>query len=369
MNKKDKVFSYIINNNGNQEIDVFSILKDLWGNRRFISKLIIIFFFLGVIVSFLSNNEYSSSTTFVVQSKKDIMGGNFGGLAEIAGINISNMNGNELSPELYPQIVFSPVFLKDLLNSNFTIKEKEQKITLYDFYRNEYKSSVLSKIKKYTVGLPSLILKKMQLKPTTNREDGKLINISEEEQEIIEILESNIKIEANKKKGYVSIGSTMPEKVLAAEVALKTKELLQEYIINLKTQNSKEQLNFIEKRFLEKEKEFKEIQYRLANYKDRNKVISSSRSETRLVVLQSEYDLAYAIYLELSKKIEAKKIEVKEDTPLFMVLKPVTIPLKKSNTRKLTVIVIWSVFGAFFGVIIVFVRGLMPFLKNKWEKV
>lgn len=60
--------------------------------------------------------------------------------------------------------------------------------------------------------------------------------------------------------------------------------------------------------------------------------------------LSSEYNLAFALYTEVSKQLLQAELNVKNDTPVLSAVKPVDVPMKKSNSRSKTLIV-WMFFG------------------------
>jgi uncharacterized protein involved in exopolysaccharide biosynthesis len=98
-------------------------------------------------------------------------------------------------------------------------------------------------------------------------------------------------------------------------------------------------------RYLEKERDFKKVQERLALYLDRNQGANTARAKTQLMLLQSEYDLAYSVYSELAKQLETQEIKVKEDTPIFTIIEPVFVPLEKTAPKKSLILVIWIFLG------------------------
>jgi uncharacterized protein involved in exopolysaccharide biosynthesis len=47
--------------------------------------------------------------------------------------------------------------------------------------------------------------------------------------------------------------------------------------------------------------------------------------------LQQESELTFSLFSELSKKLEESRVKVQHDTPVFQVLEPAQVPLKKAN--------------------------------------
>jgi LPS O-antigen subunit length determinant protein (WzzB/FepE family) len=359
------------------EIDLIALAKTLWSGRKTIIKITLIFMAIGLFVAIFSEKEYTASTTIVPATQGKSIGGSLGGLAAMAGINLGSLGSDSgISPSLYPQIVNSIPFQKQLLQTPLTIEGQDKPITYTDYYTNVYSPSLLGYIKKFTIGLPGLILKAIKSKPVIASRHPELVEgevkeqiqtITDDENQLIKQLKNQLAIDINDKDGYVSISATLPQSEAAAQLAKKAQELLQHYIINFKVQKSKEQLKFIQGRYQEKEKEFRNIQNQLASFKDRNQNINTTLAQSKLVQLQSEYDLAFSVYTELAKQLETQQLQVKQDTPVFTVLKPVTIPMEKAKPKRVLILVIWTFLGAIIGIGIVFGKEFMSSLKKRWK--
>jgi len=357
-----------------KEIDLVAITKIFWLGRKKIIKITIIFMLLGLIIAIFSQKEYTASTTIVPQSNDNKkIGGSLGGLASIAGINLGEFGSDSgISPALYPQIINSLPFQKELLNTPLTINGVESQISYESYYKGVYRPSVLSYIKEFTIGLPSTIIKALkgegnEAKKSLSTSD--LLTVTLAEKELLMQLSDQVQVSINDEDGYITISVTFPEAIAAAELTDKVRKLLQEYIINFKIQKSTEKLNFIKERYIEKGKEFKVIQFELAKFSDQNQQINTLIAKTKLDELQAQYDLIYGVYSELAKQLVTQEIQVKEDTPVFAVLKPVSIPIKKSKPLRGMILLIWIVIGIIVGFCFVFVKDYIESIRSKLNKV
>ncbi|MGQ1909299.1 Wzz/FepE/Etk N-terminal domain-containing protein [Marinifilum sp. RC60d5] len=356
------------------EIDLIQLAKTLWEGRRTVIKTTLIFMGLGLFIAIFSAKEYTASTTMVPQSAEggSKLGGSLGGLAAMAGINLGSMGGgSDIPPTLYPKIVNSIPFQKELMKTSLSIEGQKKQVTFADYYLEIKKPGLLGTIKKYTIGLPGLILKAIRgngsdamLAPTSSD----LISISQDEKKLIEILSAQLSIEFNDKDGYISLSARMPEAKAAAQLAQKAQVLLQEAITDFKIQKAKDQLVFVEERYAEKQKESEAAQEKLANFRDRNKNVSTARAQTELESLTAEYNLVYGVYSELAKQLETQKIQVKEDTPVFTVIEPVSVPIEKSKPKRSMMLVIWTFLGGIVGIGMVFGKEFLGSIKEQWSK-
>jgi LPS O-antigen subunit length determinant protein (WzzB/FepE family) len=339
------------NSSENQEdsIDIIALLQSIWTGKKLILKTVLVFMILGLFIAVLSQNEYTASTTIVPQSSSEKPGGSIGGLAALAGINLGSVGQqSSISPTLYPQILTNISFQKELLETLITIEGQDNKITYKEYYTNVYSPSVLSSIKKYTIGLPGVLiglLKSDEISKEESKNNDSLPQITQDYKKLIELLLEQLSMEVNDKDGYISLSTTMPEARAAAELTQKAQELLEQYVIDFKIEKSSSELDFIKNRYQEKEQEFQKIQQKLAVYTDRNQNVNSARAKMELMLLQSEYDLAYGVYSELAKQLETQELKVKEDTPIFTILQPVFVPLEKTGPKRSLILIIYTFLG------------------------
>ena len=57
-----------------------------------------------------------------------------------------------------------------------------------------------------------------------------------------------------------------------------------------------------------------------------------------------------SVFQELAGQVEQAKIQVNKDTPIFMIIEPVSIPLKRSKPQRKTMVVIWTLLGGVIAV-------------------
>lgn len=363
------------NNRENQkpadnEIDLLILVQYLWVKRRRVLKTTVIFICIGLFFAVLLPKEYKASTTIVPATQGKNVGGNLGGLAAMAGINLGGMSSESgISPALYPQIIGSVPFQKELLKTLLNFEGQKLPITYEDYYTNYKSLSLFGILKKYTIGLPGALIKRIKGEPVSlnGAQRTNLLTITYREQELIDQLLEQLSLEVNKKEGYVTLSVNMPEPLAAAELAQKAQELLQQYIINFKIKKSSEQLKFIKERYVEKEKEFKRAQQQLANFQDQNQFVNSALAKMSLMPLQTDYDLTYGVYLEMAKQLETQQIQVKEDTPVFTIIKPISVPLKKSKPNRPMILILWTFLGVITGIGLVLCRKFLKLLKEKLD--
>jgi uncharacterized protein involved in exopolysaccharide biosynthesis len=368
-----------MNNNPQQtelaedEIDLIELIKKVWDRRIFIIKTVLVSMCLGLVVALLTPKQYTASVIFVPQTSSGSKGGaGLGGLASLAGINLGGAGGDgqEIGPELYPKLASDVKFKKALSHAYVNPTGTNDSITYAQYYQDVYKPGALSLIKKYTLGLPGVILKALRgelQEIVSSDSDPKLIFISEKELAIFKSLDSQLKILPDKKEGFVEISFTMPEPVLAAEMVLAAQRQLQKEVIAFRIRNAQEQLAFSEKQYLEKQQEFNAIHARLAAFRDRNRNMASSFGESEEQKLEAEFSLKVSIYTEMAKQLEQARLQVKKDTPVFSDIQGVSVPTQKSSTSGLVILMGSVLAGIFMSFILIFISRAVNLIKRKLE--
>lgn len=357
-----------INKQEETEIDLIEVIRKLWAKRKFILKVTVVFMALGVLIALFSPKEYTAGCTMVPQIGEKTTGGNLSGLAAMAGINLgSNSGGDVLMPNVYPKILSSVPFQKELMQTEVKFEDYEQPVRLLDYYTGEEyrKFSLLGTIKKYTIGLPGLILGALSKEEATpglpDSASSGIQSLSKEEDDCMKILANLVTLTVNDKEGYITLSASMPEPVAAAQLAYKVQMLLQKYVTEFKIEKARANLEFIEERYADAKSEFERKQEELAEFRDANRNFASAVAKTTEERLSNEYAVVLGVYSELAKQREQANIQVKEDTPIFAVVEPVTVPTERSKPKRALICVAFTFLGGFCGVGLVLV---LPFLAQ-----
>ncbi len=355
-------------NNPEQEIDLVEVIRKLWRNRKLILKVTVAFMILGVLVALFSAKEYTAGSTLVPQSSDKKIGGSLSGLAAMAGINLGDMTGGEvLSPKIYPKVLASIPFQKDIMYTRVKFEDFDEPVTVLDYYTNEeYQRFSLGKtIVKYTIGLPGVILKAIrgeQPEPEfSGSAENQIQSLSKDEKKCIDILKDKINLNLNEKDGYVQLSVDMPDAWSAAQLAERVQVLLQKYITEFKIEKVQSNLDFVQGRYDEAKRDFEQVQEERAIFRDANKNLISAKAQTEQEKLDTRYNLTLSIYTELAKQLEQAKIQVKETTPVFTIVDPVTVPIERSKPKRALICILFTFLGGFAGIVLVLT---LPFLEK-----
>ena len=352
-------------------IDIMALVRQLWDGRRTIIIWTCVFILLGLVAALTMKRTYSVSTVMVPQMNSK-SNSSLSSLAALAGVDMGmDLSAKDLSPLVYPQIVNSIPFRRELLYTPLHFAKADSAVSMYTYFKEIAKPSPMAYVKKYTIGLPFLLLNALKKEkpemvlPSSGSDDSpKPLLLTKDEVKLLTVVAESVSLNVDKKEGLITLNVNGVEPIQTAELALKAQQLLQEEITRFRTEKAQRDLDYIQDRYNETKKEAESLQAALASVSDRSQDVIGSRNRIQRERIQQKYALANAIYTDMAKQLEQAKMQVKRDTPVLTVIQPVTVPSKPSNSRAKTLIV-WTFLGFVLGCGIVFVKGYWPKLKEQ----
>jgi hypothetical protein len=123
-------------------------------------------------------------------------------------------------------------FKIDLLSSTINLNDEE--ILVKEYFSNKGSSlNILGTIKKYTIGLPSLLLRSFNSQDAALSK-SEIYSVSQEDKELFDIISGALSLSINDKEGFITISFTDNNKNVAAQITQISQNLLQEKIIEFK---------------------------------------------------------------------------------------------------------------------------------------
>ena len=158
----------------------------------------------------------------------------------------------------------------------------------------------------------------------------------------------------------------MGEAQAAAELCQATLDLLEKYITEFRIEHAKANNDYIVERYEEMKADYEAKQLALAQFSDANRGMMTATAQTRRDQLLADYNLAYAMYTEMSKQLLQSDMKVKEDTPVLSTVQPVSVPMQKSNSRAKT-LAVWVFLGILLSFGTVFLLDWLKKKDIKWK--
>lgn len=329
-------------------IDWMGILRQILAIRKTLYKAAGAGLVIGVLIALGTPKQYTVSVTL----SPEVSGGNSGssGLASMAasflGTSVGSTSPDALNATLAPDIVASTPFLLELLDAQ--VVSQNQKIdTTFTAYLEEEKSSWIGYVLKAPGmaigGLKSLFGDKEESAADSIRTG--VIELNKKDATKLENLKKAILAEPDKKSGIITLSVTLQDPKVTATMADTVVSKLQQYIIAYRTRKAKEDCEYLEKLYKERQQEYYDAQRHYAHYVDANSnmVFQSTMAERER--LQNDMNLAYQVYSQVAQQLQVARAKVQEEKPVFAVVEPAVVPLRPSGTSK-KVIVIGFVFLA-----------------------
>lgn len=351
-------------------IDILALIRQLWEGRKTVIICTVVFMVLGFVAALTMKRTYSVSTIMVPQMNSG-KSSSLSSLASLAGFDLGMANSSaDLSPLAYPKIVSSTPFQLELIYTPVHYAKVDHPVSMYTYFKEYTKPSVMGVIKKYTIGLPFTILGALQKeKPEITLPGGegddspKPLVLSKDEEKLLKAIAPKVTLAVDKKEGYITLSVTGSEAIQTAELAMKAQQLLSDEVIRFRTEKSQNELDYIQARYDEIKKEAESYQSLMATVSDRSQNMLTSKSKIEMERIRSKYTVANSVYAEMAKQLEQAKMKVKKDTPVMTIIQPVTVPMQPSNSRAKT-LVVWVFLGFMLGCGLVLAKGYWPKVKE-----
>lgn len=327
------------------EIDLVGLLQKLLAKRKLIYKAIGVGVFIGLIISISLPRKYTVTVTLSPEMSGSSRGGNeLAGLASsFLGTNMSS-NSDALNVSLSSDIVASTPFVLELFNIKVQTIDNRVDTTLYA-YLDEQEVPWWG----YIMKAPSLLfegirrLSGSEKESTANTLDP--FQLTREEDRKVTELKKSIIASIDKKTSITTLSVTLQDPKVTAIVADSVVNKLQQYIINYRIAKAKEDCNYLENLYKERQQEYYDAQSKYAQYMDANRSLVLQTVRTEQERLQNDMNLAYQVYSQVAQQLQLARAKIQEEKPVFAVLEPATIPLTPSGAGKKVIILAFAFLG------------------------
>lgn len=337
-------------------IDISKIFKVIGKHKWMILIVTILFSGIGVFVAINTPNEYVSQVQILPElESKDAAGGlsKFKSLAGLAGVDLSSLSSSEaVRPDLYPNILQSTPFLMDVMNLKIYTYKYKQTLAISRFLAENNKRELATKIfgESDEKDKDAIVINPKDIPLETIRLDKK-------QDELIKDLQKRIGATLDKKSGVINISVKMQDPVVAATLVKYAQDYLTQYVAKYRTEKTQKDISFLNERLSEAKRRYDNALYSYSSYQDRNKSLFLNIAKDEGKKLQYEVDLSYNLYAELAKQLEEAKIKIHRETPIFKVLEPAQIPVKKSEPKRSVMIIGFAFLGLILSLVFVLARN------------
>lgn len=317
------------------QIDWMGILRQLLAIRKKLYKAAAVGVVLGIFIALTTPKQYTVSITLSPEMGSSKSGSGLASMAAFfSGTSIGTDSPDALNATLAPDIVASTPFLLELFDARVVSQDK-QIDTTFTAYLDEQKSSWLGYVLKAPgmaiSGIKSLFTNEEEEKDTIQ---GGTIELNEEDAQKLEGLRKQISADVDKKTAITTLSVTLQDPKVTATIADSMVSKLQQYITAYRTSKAKEDCQYLEKLFKERQQEYYDAQQRYARYVDANSNVVFQSTLAERERLQNDMNLAYQVYGQVAQQLQVARAKVQEEKPVFAVVEPAVVPLKPSGTSR-----------------------------------
>ena len=326
-----------------KEIDFIALGKRLWKRRKMILKWCLVGVVIGLIVAYSIPKEYTTNVRLAPEDNEMSSTADLGALAAMAGFNLSTNGSDAVYPNLYPEIVSSIPFSLSLLEVPLTDEDGERTFTLKEYLLKDTRAPWWSVI----INAPMKLKGKfMALFKTKKNEDGPdhkpdPFRLTEKEDLLIKAVNGAVKVDVDKKTYVVDVDVTLQDPVVSATLADTVVNRLREYVTQYRTNKARQDLAYVEKIHQEAKEAYYAAQQKYADYLDTHQGLVMHSAQTMRDRLENEATLAFNLFNQTSQQLQMAKAKVQEQTPVYAVIKPASVPILPSAPRKVLILAVF----------------------------
>ncbi len=322
------------------QIDWMGILRQVLAIRKKLYKAAAVGVVLGILIALGTPKQYTVSITLSPEMGSSKSGSGLASMAaSFLGGSIGSDSPDALNATLTPDIVTSTPFLMELFDARVVSQDK-QIDTTFTAYLDEQKSSWIGYVLKAPGmaigGIKSLFSNKEQEETDTIQEGT--IELNEKDAAKLGSLRKAIVTEVDKKTAITTLSVTLQDPKVTATIADSVVSKLQQYITAYRTSKAKEDCQYLEKLYKERQQEYYDAQQRYARYVDANSNVVFQSTMAERERLQNDMNLAYQVYSQVAQQLQVARAKVQEEKPVFAVVEPAVVPLNPSGTSRKVIV-------------------------------
>lgn len=323
------------------QIDWMGILRQVLAIRKKLYKAAAVGVVLGILIALGTPKQYTVSITLSPEVGSSKSGSGLASMtASFLGGSIGSDSPDALNATLTPDIVTSTPFLMELFDARVVSQDK-QIDTTFTAYLDEQRSSWLG----YVLKVPGMAIGGIKSLFTDEEKEekdtiqGGTIELNEEDAVKLKGLRQQITAEVDKKTAITTLSVTLQDPKVTATIADSVVSKLQQYITTYRTSKAKEDCQYLEKLYKERQQEYYDAQQRYARYVDANSNVVFQSTLTERERLQNDMNLAYQVYSQVAQQLQVARAKVQEEKPVFAVVEPAVVPLKPSGTSRKVIVI------------------------------
>jgi len=280
----------------------FKKIKD--NKKKFIIINCVVLILAVLYLIIFAKPYYESSITILPDfGNKSTLLSQFGELASLAGVKV----GEAAPAEIYQNLIVSESVLSPVIYGKYNTQKYSEPVDLIKYFNIEAEGSIPNELKN----------KRIFIKCMEN------------------MVNERIKIDVERLTKILTITVIMPESKLAADVANRIAQSLDNYVRTKKKSYVSEQRYYIEKRMAQVHDSLSFAEERLKDFREQNRATTQSPSLIMMMGrLMREVEIKQTVFAELNKQYEIAKIDEVRDMPIINTREEALEPIIKTGPMR-----------------------------------
>ena len=327
------------------EIDIMELISKLWKRRSFIIKWCIAGAIIGLVAGFSIPKTYKAGVTLAPELQQKTSSG-VSSIASMMGVNLNN-SIDAINAEMFPDVVHSTPFIYELFDLPVTFERKDSVITvpLLEYMKEYQKAPWWTPIMNFPFKVLGWCID--LVRPDEEEEEsGEVVlnptNLPKKERKVVKYFAENIMVNVDKKSLKTEMSLLMQDPLVVATVMNAVTDNLKDYMSDYRSSKARQDVENLEVICAERKADYYEAQQAYAKYIDANKNVILQSANAERERLQQEMNLAYQVYSQVATQLEGSRIQAEQAKPVFVIIDPVTVPIRKAAPSKSKMLVIWT---------------------------
>ncbi len=328
----------------------------------------------GIMIGFSTPKTFTTKTVVAPElATRNTLSSGLSSLSSLAGINMNTLALTDaMHPDLYPEIIRSVNMCIALFDMPVDVETKDALVhtDLYDYMVNYNKAPwwgvVLGLPRQGIEWVKGLFAKEDELDVAEGHASIDSLRLTREQEMVVTALRKSISAAVEKRTYVLSVKVTMQDRVIAAQVANEVIKKLKEFVVAYRTEKSQENVDYYQKLYNERRKDYISAQRTYAYYADSHQGTSSRSTRIYEQQLQNEAQLQFQMFNQTAQNLIAAEAKVHQEAPVLVVIQQAYAP-RKGSPSKVKLAILWFILGGCLG--LAWIVGKAALSKQKDDNV
>lgn len=314
-----------------------ALLGNLWAKKWLFCSVWGITFVLSCVWILPQPRYYTCSVSVSPESSDDNLGGNISSLAASFGLNMGALSGQDaIYPQLYPELFSSTEFLAELMDIPVKTIDGELETDYFDYIAHHQKENMLLwPINRARAAIHEWLSPNTPVPASTDGKRFDPFRLDRNTTEVFKNVKGKIRCKYSKTTDVVTITVEDQDPLICATMADSVRMHLQTFISAYRTNKARQDYQQYKAMTEDAEQEYEKVKNEYVAYADAHNFDNMMSSKTKMKNLENNMDMQYSIYKAMRSRMDASLFKMQDQTPVFTVLTPATVPVKPARPKRM----------------------------------